>query len=83
MTEGKVVNIYGQPFQDDREGNAEVIERLEELLERARAGDIVSIAMGYVHADGATSLGWAGNATAALLGALSRVTHQVQKTLDG
>ena len=42
------------------EVNAEAVAEIEQLLERARSGDVQGIAIAYVHGDGATNCTYGG-----------------------
>lgn len=59
-----------------------VVERLEEALEKARAGEISSIALAVVYRDGSVSGSWSDAPNRMLLlGSLSRLAYRVN--LDG
>lgn len=48
--------------------NPDVVERLEDLLARARSGELQAIAVAGITSDGGASTVWAGDRWAALLG---------------
>lgn len=49
----------GPPVQKpELQVNTELIERLEAMLTLTRTGQIRAVAVVYVHADGAVSVGW-------------------------
>lgn len=54
MAEDRVVSLFGGPT-GERKVNALCVEGLEELLMRARAGEIVGIACAALHSDGLSS----------------------------
>ena len=51
----EVVNLYGEP--SSLANNGDLVEQLEELLERARAGSITAMGMAFVNADGSYQRG--------------------------
>lgn len=57
--------------------SAEVIERLESLLERARAGEIAGFSYGYAEPNGDAHFGWVGSNLVTVTGALSIAQHQL------
>jgi hypothetical protein len=67
----KVVSLkYGIPIAAPGTPVPELIEDLESLLEKARAGEINAIAYGVRYSDDLTSYRWVGVITRALIGAL-------------
>lgn len=58
----KVVSLHGGPVapMDPLEPDEEVIAVLEDLLERAKMGEISSIAYAYLLPEHAIGTGWAG-----------------------
>lgn len=54
----KVLNMRGGPAS--AAGNADLVDQLEELLARARAGTITAMGMAFVNADGTISTRWSG-----------------------
>lgn len=63
---------------------ANVIERLEEALEQARAGKISSIALAVVYRDGTNQPSWSDAPSIGLLtGAVSRLEWYLNQVLDG
>lgn len=48
--------------------NPDVVERLEDLLARARSGELQAVAVAGITSDGGASTVWAGDRWAALLG---------------
>lgn len=80
-----VVTIHGGSA-DPRAGvpNDTVIEYLEELLERARSGDVQGIAGGYLDRDLVASYFVIGKAgTYGMTGALVCATNRVARIADG
>jgi hypothetical protein len=74
----KVYNISTGDIIDGRKINADMVSILEDLLERARSGEIVSIACAYTYHDNSASQRLAGMASFQLLGAL----HKAASTLN-
>jgi glycerol kinase len=54
----KVIRIDGKP--SSKEFNADLVDQLEELLERAKAGEITAMGMALVKADGCVATRWSG-----------------------
>jgi len=67
----RVVSLGGGPIPDGNEAVPEVVELFEELLERARSGDIVGVCGGLAHFDGTTSGFRSGAQGRGLIGCLS------------
>lgn len=57
------------------EVNAEAVAEIEQLLERARSGDVQGIAIAYVHGDGATNCTYGGVINFSLVGKLVQLTN--------
>lgn len=71
-----VVNLWtGGP--SSAAGNADLVSQLEELLERARSGQITAMGMAYVNADGtiATRLS-GGDQAVPMMAAVSMLQHE-------
>jgi hypothetical protein len=66
----KIVALRGQVMPTDPTVIPVVVERLEELLAMARAGEIVGIAYATVHPGDVTGYGRVGRQVRALLGAV-------------
>lgn len=85
MARAKVVTIAGLPIASPGHPDRDVVMELQELLKRARAGEIVAVAMAYNNAD--LSTGWlmAGNCnnTIRLVGELERVKARTLASIDG
>lgn len=61
----------------------DLIMTIEELLEKARAGELSSVAVAYVYRDGTIGRGWSTPPCfGALLGAVSRLQHRMNVTKD-
>lgn len=66
------------------EPDTDVVARLEEVLERAKSGDVSMVAIATVERDGAAQwcFSYLSN-TSTMLGAIERMKHQIiQKTDD-
>lgn len=79
----KVVSLRGDPVCLPGEPRPNLIEALESALEMARSGEIVGMAVAFVHADKATSTMRFGSLTRSLIGELemlkSRLVEQRRK----
>ena len=61
----------------------DVIVTLERALEQARAGVLSSVALAFVHRDGAVSAEWSGLPwRPAMLGSISRLAHKINLDAD-
>ena len=71
-----VVNLWtGGP--SSAAGNADLVSQLEELLERARSGQITAMGMAYVNADGTIATRWSGGDQAVpMMAAVSMLQHE-------
>lgn len=70
-----VVNLAGQPASV--EYNADLVEQLEELIARARAGTITAMGMAFVNSDGSISTRWSGGDQAVpMIAAVSMLQHE-------
>lgn len=68
-----IVNLRGEVPASAGEPQPDLIEALEDLLERARSGEVQGVSMAYIYRDMAVSHGAYGQTNAvALLGALYR-----------
>lgn len=62
---------------------ASVIERLEEVLERARAGEISAVAIATVYSDGGAGCSWSETDNYwTMLGSISRLQHRMNAEKD-
>lgn len=77
MSELAVVKI-----QPDANGKQRVIDRLEELLEQAKRGEIIGIIYG-VELEGSIAFGKANLTYPVALGILNRIAHNMNKEWDG
>lgn len=78
----KVVNLYGGQFS--MAGNDDLVEQLEELLERARAGLITAMGMAFVNADGSIATRWSGgDQTIPMIAAVSMLQHEFLTGVGG
>ena len=62
--------------------NVEVVERLEMLLERARAGEIAGLAYGYAEPPGDVGTGWVGGNRMRLAAAVELMHYRFFRWLD-
>lgn len=71
-----VVNLWtGEP--SSAAGNPDLVSQLEELLERARSGQITAMGMAYVNADGSVATRWSGGDQAVpMMAAVSMLQHE-------
>ena len=61
----------------------DLIATLERALEQARAGDLSSVALAFVHRDGAVSAEWSTlPSRPAMLGSISRLAHRINLDAD-
>ena len=67
MGSAEVVSIYGYNV-DPRKASESVVEVLEKQLEKARAGEIVGIAMAFSYFDGGVGRDYGGIFPPALIG---------------
>lgn len=67
-------------FDPRAERRQDVIEKLERMLEQARAGDLISFAYAGTHRDGCFSTGFTGtDDQAKRIGALQMLVHRLLK----
>lgn len=59
------------------ESRPEVVEKLTELLEMAKAGELLGIAFVSLHPGDLTTYGTSGRTTRGVLGALALLQHEV------
>jgi hypothetical protein len=77
-----VVNLYGEPASIA--GNHDLVEQLEELLERARAGTITAMGMAFVNSDGSVSTRWSGgDQSIPMIAAVSMLHHEFLTGIGG
>ena len=71
-----VINLHnGEPASIA--GNDNLIEQLEELLARARAGTITAMGMAFVNVDGTISTRWSGgDQSIPMIAAISMLHHE-------
>jgi hypothetical protein len=61
----------------------DLIETIEQLLEKAKAGEISSVAVAFVYRDGTIGRDWSTPPSfAALLGAVTRLAHRMNIVKD-
>lgn len=82
----KVVTIGRTAFVRDEDDTPkaipEVVERLEDLLERAKAGELVGFAYSTQLRGGAWSTGWTAEVGPALLGSIEYLGHRLKNRMD-
>ena len=77
-----VVNLYGEP--SSLANNGDLVEQLEELLERARAWSITAMGMAFVNADGSISTRWSGgDQSIPMIAAVSMLQHEFLAGMGG
>lgn len=77
-----VVNLAGKPASIA--GNLDLIDQLEELLERAKAGNITAMGFAFVNVDGSISTRWSGgDQTIPMIAAISRLQHEFLTGVGG
>ena len=77
-----VVTLYGEPAS--AAGNPDLVDQLEELLERARAGSITAMGMAFVNADGSVSTRWSGgDQSIPMVAAISMLHHEFMTGMGG
>jgi hypothetical protein len=59
MSQAEIVTIYGQNA-DPRKASISVVEALERQLEKARSGEIIAVAIAFIHFDGGSGRHLAG-----------------------
>lgn len=65
---------------DPRQANAEVVRVLEEILERAKSGDIIGIAIAGINFDRSVFDAYSGQASqAAVIGSMFRLATELSK----
>lgn len=71
-----VVNLWsGEPAS--AAGNPDLVDQLEEMLSRARSGQITAMGMAYVNADGSIATRWSGGDQAVpMVAAISLLQHE-------
>ena len=78
-----VVNLWsGEP--SSAAGNADLVDQLEELLARARAGSITAMGMAFVNADGSIATRWSGgDQSIPMIAAVSMLQHEFLTGMAG
>jgi hypothetical protein len=81
VSEAKVVGLHGQTVYAG-EPNPDAVEELEAWLERARAGDVVGVAIAAHYRDGATGSRWGGVLSRSLVGQCFSLAHRITEKLE-
>lgn len=69
-----VINMRGEPASVA--GNADLIDQLEELIARAKAGTVTAMGMAFVNSDGSISTRWSGgDQTVPMIAAITMLQH--------
>ena len=77
-----VVNLAGEPASIA--DTADLVELLDELLARARAGSITAMGMAFVNGDGSISTRWAGgDQSIPMIAAISMLHHEFLSVMGG
>jgi hypothetical protein len=72
MTKGDLKVIEPEPC------GADVVEKLEEALEKAKSGELSSVAIAIVYRDGCTGSSWSAPLSySILIGAVARLQHRL------
>lgn len=78
----KIVSLSGEPIQDPRVPDPDIVKFAEWLVEAARSGEIRGLAIAYHYADdsgGHNHLGWASHS---MIGRLHAVQNQMAEALN-
>jgi hypothetical protein len=71
-----VVSLFkGTPIVSPGTPNPELISDLEKLLEKAKSGEITSIAYAALYSDDLTSYHWVGKMTRSMIGSLELIKY--------
>ena len=78
-----VVNLWsGEP--SSAAGNPDLVEQLEELIARAKAGSITAMGMAFVCSDGAVATRWSGGDQAVpMMAAVAMLQHEFLAGIRG
>jgi len=78
-----VVNLWsGEP--SSAEGNPDLVRQLEELIERAKSGQITAMGMAFVNADGSIATRWSGgDQTVPMIAAVAMLQHEFLSGVGG
>lgn len=82
MSDDNVKSLFGGPIVQ-REANTACVKILEEMLDAAKSGEVVGVALAAVYSDRGTTCRAGGVATYGLVGQLVRVQRDVLVDLDG
>lgn len=80
-----VVSLHGGDVPQTAQPRQTVITALEELLERAKAGEVQAVGYAALHADGLTSWCWSGivGGSHGLIGAAAMLTDAAVRHTRG
>lgn len=78
-----VVNMWsGEPASVA--GNPDLVDQLEELLARAKAGSITAMGMAFVNSDGSIATRWSGgDQSIPMIAAVSMLQHEFLTGVGG
>jgi len=78
----KVVSLRGEPIYQGSP-QPDVITELEQLLEQARSGEVVGLAVALAYRDGTSSCGWGGIVSISVVGQCFSVAQRILRELNG
>lgn len=81
MSDDNVRSLFGQPIVR-REVNPACVKILEQMVEAARSGEVVGVALVAVYSDEGTTTRRGGVLTIGALGQISRLHARVMRDLD-
>jgi len=83
MTESpKVVGLRGRDIHDGRSPVSDVVSLCEELLEMARAGEIIGLSAAWLFSDNATHKRATGHVSLAMVGRIEQMKTDVLRTIE-
>lgn len=78
----EIVGLKGLPISDGRTPNSEVVELIEDLLEKARAGEITGVCVAVNYFDNSSGHRGAGTTSYAVIGRLEYLKAWALESLD-